>query len=179
MEYVVSFTLLVALLAWVVSSYLRLFHLYEQVQGAWTAWSRAARRRNECLVEFVNTFAGRLPEGDVLPRDIRHWAEDSCRALDATPAPPRPGGTVCLNMAERHLRRAVSGSLHTVENTLSMQDDELLQSLCSAVSVSLYRQDELTALYNRSAGEYNSALSGPGAGLVASVFGFSPVEPVR
>lgn len=179
MEYVVSFTLLVALLAWVVSSYLRLFHLYEQVQGAWAAWSKAARRRNECLADFVKTFAGLLPAGDVLPRDIRHWAEDSGRVLDATPTPPGQGGTTGLCLAERQLRRAVAGSLHTVETTLSLRDNELLQSLCSALSVSLRRQDELVLCYNRSAGEYNAALASPGVGLVASLFGFAPVEPVR
>lgn len=175
MEYIIAFALLVALGAWVVGAYLRLFHLYEQVQGAWQQWSRATLHRNECLRDFVHEFAGYLPEGDVLPRDMHRWEEDSRRALKASPVAPREGNFSCIALAERHLRRAVNYSVHTLENMQHMRENEQLLSLCSAVSVSQFQQDTQMQLYNRSAAEYNTALHSPGAKIVAGIFGFTPV----
>ena len=175
MVYIISLTLLVALGAWVVSSYLRLFHLYERVQGAWLQWHRATQHRNECLQDFLSHFAAYLPAGDVLPQDLHRWAEDSGRALKATPTAPREGNFSCIATAERYLRRAVSYSVHTLETTQHMRQDAQLLSLCNAMSDSLYRQDEQMLCYKRSASEYNSALHSPGAGKVAGLFGFTPV----
>ncbi|MBR5214311.1 MAG: hypothetical protein IKV92_08635 [Akkermansia sp.] len=175
MVYIISLTLLVALGAWVVASYLRLFHLYERVQCAWLLWHRATLRRNECLLDFATQFAAYLPAGDVLPRDLHRWTQDSGRALEATPTAPKEGNFRTIAMAERYLRRAVSYSVHTLETTQNMQQDAQLLSLCSAMSDSLYRQDEQMLLYKRSAKEYNSALHSPGVGIVAGIFGFSPV----
>lgn len=175
MVYIISLTLLVALAAWVVASYLRLFHLYERVQGAWLQWHRATQHRNECLQDFVSLFAAYLPEGDMLPRDLRRWTEDSGRALKATPTAPREGNLGCITTAERYLRRAVSYSVHTLETTQHMRQDAQLLSLCTAMSDSLYRQDEQMMSYKRSASEYNHALHAPGAGIVAGLFGFAPV----
>lgn len=178
MEYVVALTLLVALGAWVVSAYLRLFHLYERVQGAWCRWSDATRHRNECLGDFVQVFAAYLPQGDTLPRDMRRWAEDSARALVAAPGAPHCGNLANLASAERHLRRVVSHSVHTLETTQTMREDTRLQELSHAVSVALYRQEELASFYNRSVAEYNTALAAPGGKLLGGLFGFCPVATV-
>ena len=178
MEYVVAFTLLVALGAWVVSAYLRLFHLYERVQGAWSRWSEATRHRNECLGDFVQVFAAHLPQGDILPRDMRRWAADSARALVAAPGAPRCGNLADLASVERQLRRTLSHSVHTLETTQRMRDDARLQELCSAVSVALYRQEELATFYNRSVAEYNTALAAPSGKLLGGLFGFCPVATV-
>lgn len=175
MEYLIALTLLVALGAWVVASYLRLYHLYERVQGAWGQWRLATQHRNECVRDFVRSFAGYLPSGDVLPRDMNRWEADSGRAINATPTAPLVGNFRSIATAERHLRRAVSHSVHTMENTCNLRENEQLITLCSAMSVSLYRQDEQMMLYKRFATEYNTALSAPGAKIVAGLFGFSPV----
>ena len=174
MEYIVALTLLVALGAWVVSSYLRLFYLYEKVQGAWQQWSQATRQRNDCVADFVRLFALCLPQGDVLPRDMRRWTEDSKRALVASPHAPSVGNVAGLSRAERSLRRVLSHSVHTLETTQPLRDNDDLRNLCSALTVSLYRQEEMAGLYNRSVIQYNQALLAPGARLVASLFGFSP-----
>ena len=178
MEYLVAFALLVAMGAWVVSSYLRLFHLYERVQGAWLQWTDATRLRNECLGDFLQAFASYLPQGDMLPRDMRRWAEDSERALSATAGAPRRGNFAGLGSAERHLRRVVSHSVHTLVTTRNMREDAHLCELCAAMSASLYRQEELAGVYNRSVAEYNSALRAPGARMVAGLFGFAPMAAV-
>lgn len=175
MEYIIALSLLVAMGAWVVGAYLRLFHLYERVQGAWQQWSLATEQRNECLRDFTDAIADYLPAGDVLPQDMNRWEEDSRRALQASPTAPREGNFTCIARAERHLRRAVNYSVRTLENTQLMRENEQLLSLCSAVSVSLYQQDAQMRLYNRSASEYNTALHSPGAKIVAGIFGFTPV----
>lgn len=179
MGYLIAFTLLVALGAWVVSSYLRLIHLYERVQGAWLQWTRATQQRNECLRQFVTEFRAGLPLEAELFSDMHRRELDSCRVLKAFPYAPREGDFGSIAEAERYLRRAVSYSVHTVETAGSLQHNQQLTSLCSAMSVSMYRQDEQMLLYKRFAVEYNTALYSPGARIVAGVFGFSPVAVGR
>jgi len=171
----VAFSLLVAVGAWVVSSYLRLIHLYEQVQGSWRQWTHATQRRNECLRDFLSEYAAYVPPGDELTADMRRWELDSGRSLKAFPLAPLAGNFNSITTAERHLRRAVSYSVHTLETTSHLSENERLVSLCSAMSVSLYQQDEQMLLYKRSAAAYNTALDSPGARIIAGVFGFAPV----
>lgn len=175
MAYIISLTLLVALSAWLVSTYLRLYHLYTRVQGAWARWSAATHARNECLENFAQLFAAHLSADDVLARDIRRWAGDSQRVLAGLPEAPADGAHDNMGRVERHLRRAVSYSVHAVESSQHMRQDKQLQNMCDAMSVSLYKQDETARFYGLSAAQYNVALRGPGAKIVASVFGFVPV----
>ena len=175
MAYIISFTLLVALSAWLVSTYLRLYHLYTRVQGAWARWSAATHAINECLENFAQVFAAHLSSDDVLARDIRRWAGDSQRVLSAMPVAPMDAPQDNMKRVERHLRRAVSHSVHAVESSQLMRQDKRLQSMCDAMSVSLYKQDESARFYGFSASQYNVALRGPGAKIIASIFGFVPV----
>lgn len=175
MEYIIALSLMVAVGAWVVGAYLRIFHLYERVQWAWRQWSLATQHRNECVRDFVKGFSACLPAGDVLPRNMHRWEADSGRALRALPTAPREGNFGGIEHAERHLRQAVSHSLHTLENTRQLRENEQLHNLCSAVSVSQFRQDAQMQRYHRSAMEYNTALDSPGAKIVAGLFGFTRV----
>ena len=127
----------------------------------------------------MQVFAAYLPQGDILPRDMRRWAADSARALVAAPAAPRCGNLANLASAERHLRRVVSHSVHTLETTQTMRDDARLQELSHAVSVALYRQEELAGFYNRSVAEYNTELAAPCGKLLGGLFGFCPAASVR
>ena len=179
MGYLIAFTLLVALGAWVVSSYLRLFHLYERVQGGWIQWTQAALQRNECLRQFVIEFGADMPQEDSLCKDVQRREMESCRVIKAYPYAPGAGDFSSIAEAELNLRRAVSYSVHAVETASALQQNEQLLSLCSAVSVSMYRQEEQMLFYKRSAVEYNAALAAPGARIVAGVFGFGPVAVGR
>ena len=175
MEYIVSLTLLVALAAWLLGSYLRLYHLYTQVQGAWSRWVAAANLRNENVETFARQLVEHLPEDDVLPRDMRHWVADSKRVLAGMSSPLPdivPDGMVSI---ERRLRRVLSHSVHAVECSPNMRGDERLKSTCEAMSHALYKQDEVARFYGFSAKQYNAALRAPGAKMVASIFGFIPV----
>lgn len=174
MELLVSFTLLVAVGAWLAAAYARLHHLHSRVQSAWAQWSRATCRKNECLGDFLSVFAGYLPQGDMLPRQMRRWTEDSQRALLAAPTAPPPGGLASLEKAERSLRRMLGDSVQTLENSAPMREDEHLLQLCSAISVSLFQQEEIARHYNRHAADYNHALSAPTGRLVGGLFGFNP-----
>ena len=179
MGYLIAFTLLVALGSWVVSSYLRLIHLYERVQGGWLRWTQAAMQRNECLRQFVTEFGADIPQCDSLCNDMQRREMESCRVIKAYPHAPGVGDFSSIAEAERNLRRAVSYSVHAVETASSLQQNEQLLSLCSAVSVAMYRLEEQMLSYKRSAVEYNTSLAAPGARIVAGVFGFDPVAVGR
>ncbi len=65
-------------------------------------------------------------------------------------------------------------SVQTLENSPPMRENEHLLQLCSAISVSLFQQEEIARHYNRHAADYNHALSAPTGRLVAGLFGFNP-----
>lgn len=178
MEMLVSFTLLVAVGAWLAAAYARLHHLYSRVQSSWEQWSRATCRKNECLGDFLSVFSGYLPQGDMLPRQMRRWAEDSQRALLAAPSVPLPGSLDSLGVAERHLRRMLGDSVQTLERSPEMRENECLLQLCNAISVSLFQQEEIARHYNRHVADYNHALAAPTGRLVGGLFGFNSATEV-
>lgn len=176
MAYLVSFALLVALLAWMVGVYNNLEHLRGVVCNCWGQWRVATHRRNECLNDFVAAFASFMPRGDALPRDLRRMVEDSERSLALALEPRWSGRYGMLGRAELILRRAVARSVQVVEDTPGMRDHEHLRRLCSSMSVSLYQQDQVAALFNHAALEYNAALASPSARLLAPIFGFDRAD---
>lgn len=179
MEYIVPLGILVAFLAWVLATFSRLYHLHRVVVMAWAKWSEATQYRNDCLADFTAVFSGYLPTGDVRPRNLRRMADDSRRALDAHRELPAESDVKQLSSAERSLRQLVVNAVQAMENSELMRDDMQLSELCSRVSLSLFRQDELTRSYNRCVGNFNLALAAPGARLVAGMFGFCPLEEFR
>lgn len=179
MIYVVSLGLLVAVAAWLVSVYHRLNFLRGQVQDAWLQWSRVTMQRNERLGHFAASFASYLPVGDMLPRELRRMMEDSRLALSARPCAPRPGGLKALREAELGLRQRMGDSVQLIENSLVMRSNADLVQGCREVSDALAMQEQIAKAYDRSAGDYNSALLGPAARMVAGLFGFAPVAQMR
>ena len=175
MEILVSIGLLVAVLAWIVSVYNRLFHLRNEVRGAWKQWVLAARNRNEQLDDFAAAFAGVLPQENLTPGRILHLglaSQQFLRELDE----PRWGvdGEEFMPRSEWLLQRALHDSVDEVEHTPQLQSHQHLQQLCGLMSMALYQQEHRTRLFNRAAHEYNSALVTPGGRALASVFGFRP-----
>lgn len=180
MEFIVPLGILVAFLAWVIATFSRLYHLQRVVVAAWARWSEATQYRNECLVDFTVLFSGYLPREDVRPRNLRRMADDSRRALLSYREDLPAGDEVKhLSHAERSLRKVVVNAVQAMENSELMRGDSQLSELCSRVSLSLFRQDELTRTYNRSVGNFNLALTSPGARLVAGMFGFTPMEEFK
>lgn len=178
MAYLVSFALLVAVLAWMVGVYNNLEHLRGVVCNCWRQWRRATHRRNECLADFVAAFAAMMPRGDPLPRNLRRMVEDSERSLALAMEPRWSRMHGMIGGAEGLLRRAVAQSVQLVEESPSMQGNEPLLRLCSTMSASLYQQDQVAALFNHAAVEYNAALTSPSARLLAPVFGFARADPL-
>ena len=175
MVILVSIGLLVAVLAWVVSVYNRLFHLRNEVRGAWKQWILAARNRNEQLDDFANVFAGALPqENGAFGRIVRLGAvsRQLLRGLEEL----RWGaqGEALMPQSEWLLQRMLHESVDSVENAPHLQSHLQLQQLCGLMSMALYQQEHRARLFNRAASEYNMALASPGGRALASVFGFLP-----
>lgn len=179
MQYVVSFALLVALVAWMVGVYNQLDHLRNVVCSCWGQWCRATHRRNECLADFAAVFAHFLPHEDPLPGRLMRMAEDSDRSLALVPEPRWSREHGFLGGAEQLLRRAVAQSVQLVEDSPDMRAHQQLQLLCSGVSVSLYQQDQLASLFNHAAVEYNAALAAPAGRLLAPLFGFAEADTLE
>ncbi|MBQ3240442.1 MAG: hypothetical protein IJB00_04570 [Akkermansia sp.] len=175
MEILVSIGMLVAVLAWVVSVYTRLFHLRNEVLGAWKQWVLATRSRNEQLGDFAEAFARVLPQGSPAPHRLRSLADDSEHRLREM-AEPRWGasGESFMPGAEWLLQRALHESMDEAEHLPQMLAHPEFQQLCGLMSMALYQQEHRTRLFNRAAQEYNSALVTPGGRALASVFGFLP-----
>lgn len=179
MEYVVPLGILVAFIAWIIATFSRLSHLQRMAAMAWSRWSRVTQYRNECLGDFTTLFSGYLPQGDVRPRNLRRLTDDSRRALDAQHVLPALEEVQHLSRAEKSLRQLLVGAVQAMENSALMREDARLNELSSQVSLCLFQQDELTRTYNRSVGNFNTALTAPGASLVAGLFGFAPLEEIR
>lgn len=179
MEYVVPLGILVAFLAWVIATFSRLNHLHRMVLFAWDKWSRVTQHRNECLGDFTTLFSDYLPQDDMRPRNLRRLTDDSRRVLDTSSALPACDELRHLSRAEKALRSVVVSAVQVMENTAQMREDSRLNELSSQVSLCLFQQDELTRSFNRSVGNFNTALTAPGASLVAGLFGFSPLEELR
>lgn len=178
MQYLVSFALLVALASWMVGVYNNLDHLRRLVCEYWEQWRCATHRRNECLADFALVFASLRPGEDPLPRCLQRMSEDSERSLALCESPRWSAVHGFMGGAEQLLRQAVAQSVQAVEDEPAMRGHERLQELCSSVSVSLYRQDQVAALFNRAAREYNQALRGLSARFLAPVFGFAAADPL-
>lgn len=178
MQYLVSFALLVALAAWMVGVYNNLDHLRRLVCERWEQWRCATHRRNVCLADFALVFASFRPQEDPLSHCLQRMSEDSERSLALCESPR--WGTVhgFMGGAEQLLRQAVAQSVQTVEDEPAMRGHEQLQELCSSVSASLYRQEQVAALFNHAAREYNQALQGISARFLAPVFGFAAADPL-
>lgn len=179
MQYLVSFALLVAFVAWMVGVYNNLCHLRDAVCNCWGQWRKATQHRNVCLNDFAAAFALFMPQGDPLPDSLRRMVADSERSLALLSREPRWGALHgFVGGAEHLLRLAVARSVQTVEDSPAMRAHEHLQRLCSGVAVSLYQQEQVTNLFNRAVIEYNAALAQPSARLLAPVFGFSRADPL-
>lgn len=179
MEYIIALALLVAVGGWVVAAYTRLEQLYRRAQGAWERWNAATQQRNDCLGDFVAVFASFLPREDMLPRDMRKWAEDSQRELTSTPKAPLQGTGKHLSNAEYELRRMIRSSGHAMETEPRMKESEQLLGLYQAMAVSRSRQEEVAQFYKRSAHDYNIALNEPLTRFLAPVLGFSPLDELE
>lgn len=176
MEYAVPLGLLVAVLAWVIATFLKLYHLRRLAQAAWQRWGQATQQRNICLLDLSIHLSAFLPQGDVRARRMKRLADDTQRVLSLFPEPPPNHELRHLSHAERKLRDIIIGTAQKMEHDTAMGADEELTELMNRVSLSLFRQDEITLLYNTRARAYNTALESPGAQWVAQIFGFSTLH---
>lgn len=179
MNYIAALALLVAVMAWLVGEYMRLEHLKKRVEGAWSQWNHATRRRNERLGDFVTVLASYIPKEDQLAREMRRWVTDSGRALDALHGAPIQGSGTRLSEAEQRLQVMMSSSGRAVETNAEMRASVHLQELYQAVAVSHLMQSAETQHYNRLVHDYNAALETPMTRLLAPVLGFSALEEIR
>lgn len=179
MPYLVSLALLVALAAWMVGVYNQLEHLRGVVCHCWGQWRKATQRRNESLRDFAAVFAMFMPPDAALPRDLRRLAEDSERTLALSLEPRWSRSHGFVGEAEKLLRMKVERSVQAVEDSPVMRAHDSLQRLCCSMSVSLYQQEKVAALFNQAAGEYNAALRAPSARLLAPIFGFLAADTLE
>lgn len=176
MQYLISFALLVALLAWMVGVYSNLEHLRKSVCACWAHWRQLTHQRNVCLNDFARCLTPFMPAGDPLPQSLLRLSADSERSLSLVEMPQWGAHHGFLGGAEHLLRMAVAQSVHVVESSPVMRSDVQLLHLSRSVSSALYQQEQVMELFNSSAREYNAALRNVSARLLASVFGFSAVS---
>lgn len=179
MQYLVSFALLVALAAWIVGVYNNLVHLHGVVCNCWRLWCKAVHLRNQSLEEFASVFVYFVSKDDPLPGKLHRFAADSERSLALG---AESGGKISQGFAcgaELLLRQAVTKSVHMVEESAVMRSHEHLLRVSSKLSAALYQQDQMAENYNRAAVEYNAALRGVSARLLAPLFGFAKVLPLE
>ena len=176
MQYLISFALLVALLAWMVGVYSNLEHLRKSVCECWAHWRQLTHQRNVCLNDFARCLTPFMPAGDPLPQSLLRLSADSERSLSLVEMPQWGAHHGFLGGAEHLLRMAVAQSVHVVESSPVMRSDVQLLQLSRSVSSALYQQEQVMELFNSSAREYNAALRNVSARLLASVFGFSAVS---
>ncbi len=178
MEFAVPMGILVAVLAWIIATYFKLNHLRRAAREAWQRWGQATKQRNSCLLELSIHLSESLPREDVRPRRIKRLTDDTQRVLSLFPEPPPNDELRHLSHAERKLRDIVIGTAQAMESDSGMSSDTEFIELMNRVSLSLFRQDETTLLYNTRARAYNVALESPGAQWVADLFGFSALHPI-
>lgn len=178
MQYLVSFALLVAVGAWIVGVYNNLEHLRCMVCRGWAQWWRATHHRNACVGDFAAAFALLAPPENSLPRCLLRMVADSERTLAMVEVPRWGELHGFVGGAELLLRQAVAQAVQAVEESPDMRAHEQLQQLCLSVAVSLQQQEQLAALFNRAAREYNAALATPSARLLGPVFGFVAADPL-
>lgn len=177
MEYLVALALFVAVASWLLSSYNRLSHLQKHAQASWLQWLHATHQRNEQLEQLAGIFAVCLPQGDMLPRQLRRLAVDSERAIPPLDALPHQDMVEPLDTTERDLRRMVRSSANWVEN-LMPQHHEATQ-LYLEMKELLSLQEKLALSYNQNAAQYNEALEAPTGRLVSGIFGFTPAAVLQ
>lgn len=179
MQYLVSFALLVSVIAWIVGIYNNLCHLRGVVCSCWSQWRKATHQRNERLSDFAAAFARFLPQNDPLPCSLRRLVADSEHSLSLAHEPRWNTLHGFVGGAEQLLRQAIERSVQAVEDSPDMRSHEHLQRLCSSMAVSIYQQEQVAELFNRAAREYNSALGRPSARLLAPLFGFAAADPLE
>lgn len=179
MPYLISIALLVALVAWMVGVYNNLEHLREIVCNCWGQWCRVTHFRNECAADFTTAFAAFLPPEDALPRDLRRLTKDSERSLALAMEPRWNEEHGFMGRAEQLLRSSLGRAVQMVEDSPAMREHEPLRLLCSNMAVSLYQQEQVAAMFNHAAREYNAALAVPSARLLAPVFGFRRADTLE
>lgn len=177
--YTVPIGILVAILAWMAGTYIRLNYLRKIAGSAWEHWTRITRARNECLMEFIVYFSGYLPQGDIRPRRLRRLTDDSNRVVDMLPGPPANDELHHLSVSETQLRRILAGAVQLMADSSEMQSDDMLITLSGRVSLSLFEQDEVTREYNRCVAVYNNAVEAPGVPWMAELFGFSLMDKIN
>ena len=173
MQYLVAFALLVAVAAWVVGVYNQLSHLRGLVCSSWAQWLSVTHRRNVCLKDYAAAFAAFVPKDAPMPRHLLRLADDSEYAIALALEPRWGKAPGFMGGAEQVLRQVVADSVNIVEGTARMREHEHMQRLVSGISAALYQQDQMAAIFNRTAREYNAALAVPSARLLAPVFGFA------
>lgn len=179
MQYLVSFALLVALAAWMVGVYNNLVHLHGVVCNCWGGWCKAVHLRNQSLEEFASVFVYFVSKDDPLPGKLHRFASDSEQSLALAAEMTGEFSLGSAGGAETLLRQAVIQSVHVVEDSAVMRSHEHLQRVGSKLSAALYQQDQMAENFNRAAAEYNAALRGVSARLLAPLFGFDKVHPLE
>ena len=115
MEYAVPVGILVAVLTWIVATYIKLYHLRQEAHYAWMRWGQATQQRNSYLLELSVYLSGSLPQGDVRPRRLKRLTDDTQRVLALFRDPPPNDELRHLCHAERKLRDIVTGTARAMD----------------------------------------------------------------
>ncbi len=179
MGYLIALGLLVAVAGWLTAMYHRLEHLRSHALAAWFQWQHGAHLRNEHLHQYAALFSLLLPQGNMMPRDIRRLIGDSERAL-SVPVDSASHSTAVaqLGATEQALRRTLTQSFFFIDEACDGAPPDMslvVEELKKLVSL----QDNLAHTFNKSVDTYNHAISEPTGRFVSSLFGFTPMAAIQ
>lgn len=179
MQWLVSLGLLVAVLGRLLTLHHHLHHLHSELEQAWALWVRQARRRNACLLAFLQSLEEKGCRGLRPPaEDLAALAERSDRRLSAAEAQAEASVLHAdeLSREEAMLSHAIREAISGLQNSDDLPGHDGLPDDCAQLCLAMQLAEQSALLYNGCADTYNEALRGPTARLAAPALRFFPAQ---
>ena len=160
------FSLVVAVVVWLVASYNRIVSLRNQALNGWRQIDVQLKRRHDLIPNLVNAVRGSMDfERDTLTAVM----EARSKALTAT-------GPADAAQKEGQLSQALGRLLAVAENYPTLKSNDNVKMLQEELSATENKVGFARQFYNDIATNFNTAQQVFPANLFAAAFGFKPAE---
>lgn len=166
MVFLIALGLFAALMSWFFTAYIHLKELHDDLMDDQNRLLDLIRMRNNFLPDFLARLALNMPEGDMLPRELRRMAEDSNCLVNKVLRDREFVDMACLLHSEVEILTQLHKALQQPST------DAYLEELGSRVNSVLTRQIEQGQRYNQMAALYNQTLNTFAGKCVGSMFDF-------
>jgi LemA protein len=162
----IIFTIVIALVLWVVVSYNRLVGLRNQAANGWRQIDVQLKRRHDLIPNLVNTVRGAMDfERDTLTA-----------VMDARAKALTAGGPADAAQKEGQLTQALGRLLAVAENYPTLKSNENVRRLQEELSATENTVGFARQFYNDTATRFNTAQQVFPTNIFANMFGFKPSE---